>query len=265
MAICSLMPPFDYQHIPSVLGETRRLLRFLDKYPARNFFFDANDAVYETRISFGGTSYITGLYNNQVDGANQVKESGQECIYFLLWFDDLGVTAIEFLAAQDRMPQQERPGQWASAVKLGQKTVRVQFKGIFIQDVVNDTPDQRIFWDSLKSPFLRGNKSIRTAPPNRSVINLNIPTPYIGQFLRYVPIQNATSLFALVHFDQIKSIHADSVGSPNRARCVNDPRGVWICLPLAQGKEIVVKAWVLEFRRSWVGQPTLIVSMLRPY
>jgi hypothetical protein len=89
--------PSTLSDVCSILGETSRLLQKLHKLPARSYQVSTSGAIFETRIKFGGISYITALNHDKRDPSSTlVKPSNESCDYIVVQLDSVGITAVEF-------------------------------------------------------------------------------------------------------------------------------------------------------------------------
>ncbi|RMZ73058.1 hypothetical protein GMOD_00009568 [Pyrenophora seminiperda CCB06] len=79
------------------LGETFNLLPKLRKHRAGRYRVSVRAALFETRVKYGRTSYITGLYNERVDESILVKACDEPYDHIIVWLDRIGITAVEFL------------------------------------------------------------------------------------------------------------------------------------------------------------------------
>ncbi|TLD29928.1 hypothetical protein E2P81_ATG06581 [Venturia nashicola] len=62
------------QQMSIIFGsQTSELIEALKKYPARDFRVSCGGAIFESRFVFNGTSYITGLYNEELPDLHLVK------------------------------------------------------------------------------------------------------------------------------------------------------------------------------------------------
>jgi hypothetical protein len=53
--------------------------------------------LFGTRIKYGRTSYITGLYNKQVPKSSLIKSCDKSYDHIVVWFDKIGIIDVTFL------------------------------------------------------------------------------------------------------------------------------------------------------------------------
>lgn len=95
----------------------------------RRYRVSVRGALFETRINFGRASYVTGLYDEQVEGSHQVKSAATPCRFVVIWLDKLGVTNVEFLPdCHPSAPAKRRLGYWVHALQVNDDYIHVSSK-----------------------------------------------------------------------------------------------------------------------------------------
>lgn len=125
--IAPLATPSYFQHVVPIFGETFNLLHELQKRPAHRYQVSGRDAIFETRFEFGRTSYITGLYNEEVIDSSLVKLRDVPYDYIVVWLDKVGVTAINFLPS-GVTPIATRGTKWVYAIAAPKEWIHVRSK-----------------------------------------------------------------------------------------------------------------------------------------
>jgi hypothetical protein len=113
--IAPLAAPSHLQGVFAVFGETFNLLPELRKRPAGHYRVSVRAALFETRIKYGRTSYITGLYNEQVPKSSLIKPCDKPYDHIVVWLDRIGVTDVTFLPQGVSLPTKSG-SQWMYAV-----------------------------------------------------------------------------------------------------------------------------------------------------
>jgi hypothetical protein len=114
-SIAPLAAPSHLQGVFAVFGETFNLLPELRKRPAGRYQVSVRAALFETRIKYGRTSYITGLYNEQVPESSLIKPCDKPYDHIVVWLDRIGVTNVTFLPQGVSLPTKSG-SQWMYAV-----------------------------------------------------------------------------------------------------------------------------------------------------
>lgn len=105
--IIFLTTPSYVQNMLLIFGETSHVLSELEKSPAGSSSILCRAAVFETRIEFGGKSYITGLYNQEVRNSKRIKSDDVICKYVVVWSDKIGITNVDFVYSQSHILESE--------------------------------------------------------------------------------------------------------------------------------------------------------------
>ncbi|KNG46753.1 hypothetical protein TW65_06552 [Stemphylium lycopersici] len=150
--IAPLAAPSYLQGVFAVFGETFNLLPELKKRPAGHYGVSVRAALFETRIKYGRTSYITGLYNKQVPKSSLIKTCDESYDHIVVWLDRIGVTNVTFPRRGVSLPTKSG-SQWTYAVIAVNDHVDIVSKGVFLERITG-TPVHHILWNSTQSPLL---------------------------------------------------------------------------------------------------------------
>ncbi|KAF2010812.1 hypothetical protein BU24DRAFT_454374 [Aaosphaeria arxii CBS 175.79] len=175
-----------FQNALSIIGDMPAVLSELQKYPPRSYHVSGRAAVFETRFEFGGTSYITGLYNEEVPGSSLIKPCDEMYDYICVRINRIGITAIEFVCSDGAIPTRSK-GDWVYAVAALNEPFYVKSKGLFLERILESAAtNSKIMWDFSGLPFLM--------QPDSLLQDLRIPQPDNDMFLHYVPLNKATGI-----------------------------------------------------------------------
>lgn len=127
--IAPLILSSPIQQMSIIFGtQTSDLIEALKKHPARDFRVSCGGAIFESRFFFYGTSYITGLYNEELPDLHLVKASVTTCRFVIVWSDKIGITNIDFLPSLES-PIAERSGdRWLYAIAMIGDSIHVRSK-----------------------------------------------------------------------------------------------------------------------------------------
>ena len=100
-----------FRYVVPIFGEMSDLLVYLRKQSACHYQVSGRKAIFATFFYFGGTSYITSLCNEATAGSILVKPRELKYDYIVVWLNNVGITAIEFLST-DARPAVRPKGEW---------------------------------------------------------------------------------------------------------------------------------------------------------
>lgn len=127
--IAPLILSSPIQKMSIIFGtQTFELVEALKKHPARNFSVSCRGAIFESRFFFYGTSYITGLYNEELPDSHLVKASVITCRFIIIWSDNIGITNIDFLPSLESPIAEQSGDRWLYAVAMKGNSIHVRSK-----------------------------------------------------------------------------------------------------------------------------------------
>jgi hypothetical protein len=123
--ITSFLSPCPFQSLSVIFGDILKLLEELETNPAGKFPLSSLDAIFATRILFGGTIYIAGLHNESVRKSIRVKDVAAQ--FVVVWLDTIGITHVEFHSSINSISSRQSGREWVYAIFLSD-TLHIQSK-----------------------------------------------------------------------------------------------------------------------------------------
>ncbi|KAF1357804.1 hypothetical protein EJ07DRAFT_157494 [Lizonia empirigonia] len=284
--IIFMAEPSNISKLLTIFGETSKLLSELTNRRARDITLSCQGDVFQTSIKYGGKSYVTGLYDQEVPHSEKIKSRDTSCDYLAIWMDKIGVTQAEFLHStfghevkhmkvNDNWPSiyhgpikcrncwflnAKHPltirskREWVYTVAISGARVNLRSKGVFVERIWSPLLiKSQIFWDCAKSSMLLPRDSQEKFP---------LATPYEDLFLRYVTVQNASAIS--IAFASGRLIAITSHQSEDKKTCFYEEADIYtLCmyLPLSNNEKIEA-IWIARHKDSEInmGVRSLIVK-----
>ncbi|KAJ8115841.1 hypothetical protein OPT61_g2606 [Boeremia exigua] len=276
----------------TIFGETKRLDALLQHAGPRPTTLVCQGNVFQTSIKYGGKSYITGLFDQEVPCSTQIKTEDTSFDHLVVWSDWFGVTKVEFVhsnfaaaAYKPENPQvtdthsfmKQAPVECRNCVQLGRKhrtaiqperewvytvavtgpQVHLEYKRHFVRRIVsslNNLP--QTFWDCSNAPILQ--------PQDTEILRDDV-------FLGYVPLQNISGIILTFDLGSVKTIwsyegthprpsfdsKADSQARSTLFSLADDEKiqGIWTVRHNIRTMYVGVRAMVLktQMKTVWLG------------
>ncbi|KAJ8109446.1 hypothetical protein OPT61_g7451 [Boeremia exigua] len=231
-------------------GEVSKVISSLQDHPAGSWDISCKGSVFQTRISFGKVSYLTGLFDKAVSHSKAIKPWNEKPRYIVVWLDKIGIVDVKFLPSAKVQDSIQSEHTWVYAFPFTE-TVQVKSKGVFLERIMGSTSNgcPRILWNTTESPKLFEEN----------------PFPQIAAEMEY-----------LVHYVSLRSASALSVGfstgtlfaiKSHRNNCdfpkvlKSRDADMWLHCPLRLSEnEHILHLWGVSYKCSNLGTCALIIQ-----
>jgi hypothetical protein len=104
-----------------LFGDSSRILAKLEHDHARISPVASGDAIFATHIRIGNITYITGLYNNEVESCTLLKAATVRFRFAVIWLNNIGVTRMEFHSSLESLTPWKSHHEWLYVIDLTDK------------------------------------------------------------------------------------------------------------------------------------------------
>ncbi|KAL5394268.1 hypothetical protein PMIN06_006633 [Paraphaeosphaeria minitans] len=170
-----------FQKATPICGQLSYLLEELRAWPARDYQASGHADIFATHLAFGGTSYIVYLCNKSTAGSSLVKPEGVRFDHIVVWLDNIGITATEFLSSDSR-PSCRPKNEWVYRVTAAGGLIYIKSKGIILERIATAVGSSPRIVELIRNAFLN---SVRAVFEHSRSIDLSRNTPSLCSSRRF--------------------------------------------------------------------------------